>query len=149
MINKTKETYLKYRDRARDLYEHGAVAHGDRFGSNKLLEQVTIPINACVQICEDGAFVDAVVWVPAEKLERTPTEGIIKKISDGVGIPVADLTADPLACLCTGTLVAASHCPLHGEDDGLRLTFDDEHQEAPPDAGDIRRRSYGPQRGVR
>ena len=69
-MNKSKEAYLQYRERARELYARGEVIHGEQHGTNIVLEEVTVPQHAHVSICEDGAFVEAIVWVPASKFNR-------------------------------------------------------------------------------
>jgi hypothetical protein len=69
-VERSKRTYEQYRQRARDLYERVAVIHGETHGSNILLDEIKIAEHANVQITEDGAFVEAIVWVPKEKFER-------------------------------------------------------------------------------
>jgi hypothetical protein len=70
MIDKSKETYQQYRERARELYGTCAVYHAAQHGRNLLVEEITVPLQANVQICEGGAFVEAIVWVPESKLQR-------------------------------------------------------------------------------
>jgi hypothetical protein len=65
MIDKSKEIYKAYRDRARDLYETAAVSHDPHY----IHESISVPQFANVQIVENGAFVEAIVWVPKEKLD--------------------------------------------------------------------------------
>ena len=55
----SKERYLRYRVVARNLFEDVGKIES---------KHIKIPIHANVQMCEDGAFVDAVVWIPKEKL---------------------------------------------------------------------------------
>jgi hypothetical protein len=69
-IDNSKETYLQYRIRARELYERGAVFHGESFGTNEVVESISVPEHANVQVCDEGAFVEAIVWVPKNKLQR-------------------------------------------------------------------------------
>lgn len=59
-----KQQYLRYRERARELYEEAAVLHEPHY----VHRSITVSLNANVQMCEDGAFVEAVVWVPRDKL---------------------------------------------------------------------------------
>ncbi len=58
-----KERYLRYRERARELYteEHDAMNR----------RSITVTQHAQVSVCEDGAFVEATVWVPASELQPT------------------------------------------------------------------------------
>ena len=56
---KMKQEYLRYRERAREMFEDvGSIdsAH------------IKIPTHAPVQVTDSGAFVEAIVWVPKEKL---------------------------------------------------------------------------------
>ena len=62
MIDKSKELYLSYRDKAKELYNEFSAVEA------KVQRQLSVPLNANVVICEDGAFVEAVVWVPRSKL---------------------------------------------------------------------------------
>jgi len=59
-MNNERETikarYLAYREAAREIF--------------RLHRGVTIPEHATVQMVEDGAFVEAVVWVPRERREE-------------------------------------------------------------------------------
>ena len=61
MLNhkESKERYLRYRVVARNLFEDVGKIES---------EYIKIPSHANVQIWEDGAYVEAVVWVPKEKL---------------------------------------------------------------------------------
>ena len=68
--DETKRLYLQYRDRARELYSRGALFHGEQHDTNEIGESVTVGVHAHVQLCEDGAFVEAIVWVPVSKQER-------------------------------------------------------------------------------
>lgn len=60
-----KRRYLAYRERAKALYERCAVQHEPY----QLCEEIKIPTHATVQMVEDGAFVEAVVWVPLRQLD--------------------------------------------------------------------------------
>lgn len=60
MIDKSKETYDRYRDKARFLYQDVGKIHS---------ENIRVPLHANVQITDEGAFVEAVVWVPKEELK--------------------------------------------------------------------------------
>ena len=53
--HETKRLYLAYRAKARELFEDD-----DKW--------IKVSDHANVQMTEDGAFVEAVVWVPKEKL---------------------------------------------------------------------------------
>lgn len=81
MIDNSKERYLQFRDRARELYARCAVMHGEQFGTNIILEDVSIPLHANVQIGEGGAFVEAIVWVPNEKFDR-PVAAVVDDTRD-------------------------------------------------------------------
>lgn len=59
-IARDKQTYLRYRERAREIYRFDDPDDPDRI--------VKIPLQANVQMCEGGAFVEAMVWVPEKKL---------------------------------------------------------------------------------
>jgi hypothetical protein len=72
MIDRSKATYDRYRSRARDVYSHVAVTHGERFGTNTIHVEIKVPEHANVQLCEDGAFVEAIVWVPKATMEFVP-----------------------------------------------------------------------------
>jgi len=70
MIDTSKEAYRQYRERAQELYNTYSVVHGDGHGTNEILHEVKVPHHANVQICDGGAFVEAVVWVPKSKFHR-------------------------------------------------------------------------------
>lgn len=58
-IRVTKEERQLYREAAKFLFEDvGRIAS----------EHIQIPLHANVQATEDGAFVEAVVWVPKEEM---------------------------------------------------------------------------------
>lgn len=69
MIDKSKEAYHAYRQRAGSLYESIDVS----FDSPHAMKAIHIPTHANVQICEDGAFVEAIVWVPKEEINAQLT----------------------------------------------------------------------------
>lgn len=55
-----KAQYTAFRAKARELFEDVG-----EIGS----EHISIPTHANVQVVRDGAYVEAIVWVPAEKLK--------------------------------------------------------------------------------
>lgn len=57
-----KHEYHQYRDIARKLYEDVGMIDS---------EYVKIPEHAPVMVTEFGAFVEAIVWVPKEKLDAS------------------------------------------------------------------------------
>lgn len=65
-----KRTYRAYRERARDLFEKFGVD-----GDGDIIKVVRIAEYANVQLCQDGAYVEAVVWVPASALLPPTHEG--------------------------------------------------------------------------
>ena len=85
LIDRSQNTYQQYRERARDLYERSSVQHGDAFGARDVLESVSVPLHAHVAVCEDGAFVAAVVWVPAAKLQRPESAQDVGESAQDVG----------------------------------------------------------------
>lgn len=62
MIDTSKETYQRYQTIARKLYARRHRRKG------AVVDEVRVPLNANVQVTDEGAFVEAVVWVPKEKL---------------------------------------------------------------------------------
>jgi len=54
-LDKSKDTYLGYREAARAMYTHE--------------DLISVPEHATVQIVERGAFVEAHVFVPRDHLE--------------------------------------------------------------------------------
>ncbi len=72
-----KRRYLAFRDRAREMEREGP-------------QPIRVSTAAAVQPCADGAFVDCVIWVPAER-PCPSCEGIdvVKtdcRMCDGAGI---------------------------------------------------------------
>lgn len=70
MIKTSKERYLQFRERAREIYTYASVIESDGHNKSVVISQLTVPLHANVQICEGGAFVEAIVWVPNERLEK-------------------------------------------------------------------------------
>ena len=61
--HETKRLYLAYRAKARELFEeriHFMPCPSDKW--------IKVSEHANVQMTEDGAFVEATVWIPKEKL---------------------------------------------------------------------------------
>ena len=63
--SESKTQYRGYRTIAREMYQDFSKMDG------KLYRSIEIPEHATVHFTEDGAFIEAVVWVPVSELKRT------------------------------------------------------------------------------
>lgn len=54
-----RQRYENYRDTARRLYENVGIVQS---------EHIMIPRDAQLKVVSGGAFVDAIIWIPEEKL---------------------------------------------------------------------------------
>lgn len=64
-IDKGQKVYKAYQEAARQLYD---VVTYDESGA--VIRRITVGNDAAVQIAEDGAFVEARVWVEKDRVER-------------------------------------------------------------------------------